>query len=69
MLITQYQLASPLLETIQVAKTGEGGGGSQVETLNSTYGKISLQNNRLCKEQFKDKDFVVLHHSWRLLIT
>ena len=48
---------------------GEGGGGSQVETLNSTYGKISLQNNRLCKEQFKDKDFVVLHHSWRLVIT
>ena len=63
------QLVSPLLEVKQVTKTGEGGRGSQVETLNSTYGKISLQNSRSCKEQFKDKDFVALPHSWRLVIT
>ena len=35
----------------------------------ATYGKISLQNSRSCKEQFKDKDFVALPHSWRLVIT
>ena len=35
----------------------------------ATDGKISLQNSRSCKEQFKDKDFVALPHSWRLVIT
>ena len=63
------QLVSPLLEVKQVTKTGEGGRGSQVETLNSTYGGNFPTNSRLCKEQFKDKDFVGLPHSWRLIIT
>ena len=50
------QLVSPLLEVKQVTKTGEGGRGSQVEILNSTYGGNSPSNSRLCIEHLKDAD-------------
>ena len=46
----------PLSEVKQVTKTGEGGRGSQVEILNSTYGGNSPTNSRLCIEHLKDED-------------
>ena len=50
------QLVSPLLEVKQVTKTGEGGRGSQVEILNSTYGGNSPTNTMVCIEHLKDVD-------------
>ena len=50
------QLVSPLLEVKQVTKTGEGGRGSQVEILNSTYGGKSPTNTMVCMEHLKDAD-------------
>ena len=59
----------PLVEVYPVTRTGEGGGESQVEIVNSVYGGTSPSNTFFLMEDLKDADLSELPHNCRLIIT